>query len=592
MVTKDSGSNIGTPGDADDPTIDAGLVELVSVGDYVWYDRNRDGLQGDVADEPVVPGVTVNLLDADGNPAVLPGGAPVTTTTDENGFYAFTNLLAGVAYQVQIVKPADTMFTTEDVTHDTSNAVTSDIADSDVDTTSGIVSFVAPITGDNLGTPGDLDNPTLDAGLVELVSVGDYVWWDTNRDGLQSEGELPVGGVVVNLYDATGAQVGSTTTDPVTGFYSFNNLIGGEAYTIEFVQPDNTVFTWQNEGEDSAVDSDADPLTGRVDIVAPLTGANSLSEPDDPTWDAGFIKLVSVGDYVWVDVNRDGLQSEGEPAVEGVVVNLYDADGVLWDTTTTDADGFYSFTDLLAGADYVIEFVKPDGTSFTTALTGDDSAVDSDADVVTGKVAFTAPADGANSATEPDDPTIDAGIVQFNLTLAKVLNGSVSVTVGSEVTFTLTPHNEGPVDALAGWSVTEVVPAGMTLVSMSGTGYTCTGATCVAGAALAAGADGNPITVTVTVTSVGSARNVAYVDKAPTDVPETNPLGPPPGPGTDTSTTTTDNDADASLVVTAQALAHTGTDAAPIVGLGIGLLLVGGLLLVVTRRRNRRTAHH
>jgi uncharacterized repeat protein (TIGR01451 family)/LPXTG-motif cell wall-anchored protein len=592
VVTKDSGSNIGTPGDADDPTIDAGLVELVSVGDYVWYDRNRDGLQGDVADEPVVPGVTVNLLDADGNPAVLPGGAPVTTTTDENGFYAFTNLLAGVAYQVQIVKPADTMFTTEDVTHDTSNAVTSDIADSDVDTTSGIVSFVAPITGDNLGTPGDLDNPTLDAGLVELVSVGDYVWWDTNRDGLQSEGELPVGGVVVNLYDATGAQVGSTTTDPVTGFYSFNNLIGGEAYTIEFVQPDNTVFTWQNEGEDSAVDSDADPLTGRVDIVAPLTGANSLSEPDDPTWDAGFIKLVSVGDYVWVDVNRDGLQSEGEPAVEGVVVNLYDADGVLWDTTTTDADGFYSFTDLLAGADYVIEFVKPDGTSFTTALTGDDSAVDSDADVVTGKVAFTAPADGANSATEPDDPTIDAGIVQFNLTLAKVLNGSVSVTVGSEVTFTLTPHNEGPVDALAGWSVTEVVPAGMTLVSMSGTGYTCTGATCVAGAALAAGADGNPITVTVTVTSVGSARNVAYVDKAPTDVPETNPLGPPPGPGTDTSTTTTDNDADASLVVTAQALAHTGTDAAPIVGLGIGLLLVGGLLLVVTRRRNRRTAHH
>ena len=59
----------------------------------------------------MVAGVTVNLLDADGNPAVLPGGAPVTTTTNAAGFYSFTNLVAGVTYQVQFVKPADTIFT-------------------------------------------------------------------------------------------------------------------------------------------------------------------------------------------------------------------------------------------------------------------------------------------------------------------------------------------------------------------------------------------------------------------------------------------------------------------------------------------------
>ena len=60
-----------------------------------------------------------------------------------------------------------------------------------------------------------------------------------------------------------------------------------------------------------------------------------------------------MGDYVWMDTNRNGIQDAGEPPVSGVTVNLYTADGSLWDTTTTDNTGFYSFTDLLAGVQYV-----------------------------------------------------------------------------------------------------------------------------------------------------------------------------------------------------------------------------------------------
>lgn len=89
---------------------------------------------------------------------------------------------------------------------------------------------------------------------------------------------------------------------------------------------------------------------------------------------------------------------------------------------------------------------------------------DSDADFGTGKVTFTAPATGNNSATQPDDPTIDAGLVLFNLILDKKLVSSPRVQVGDNVTFTLTPHNEGPANALAGWSVTEVLPEGWELV--------------------------------------------------------------------------------------------------------------------------------
>ena len=563
----------------DNPTIDAGFVELVSIGDYVWYDRNRDGQQGDVAVEPVVPEVVVNLYAADGETLIA------STSTDEHGFYSFTDLLAGETYVVEFVPPADTILTTQDATGDASNDVETDTTDSDADPATGRVTVVAPATGEN--STSEPDNPTIDAGLIELVSIGDYVWLDTNRDGLQSEGEPVVADVVVNLYDADGELVDSTTTDEA-GFYSFTDLIGGETYTVEFVKPEGTAFTTQNvtDGDDT-LDSDAAPATGKVVVVAPLTGDNSVDEPDDPTIDAGLVTLVSVGDYVWFDTNRDGLQSDGEEPVSGVVVNLYDADGVLVGTTTTDDDGFYVFTDLLAGADYTIEFVKPAGSAFTTDLAGD-AALDSDADLVTGKVNFTAPATGTNSATTPDDPTIDAGLLKYNLRLAKVLQTTGAIHTGDQVSFLLTPHNDGPVDALAGWSVTEVLPTGLTFVSMSGTGYTCTGTTCVAGTVLAAGFDGPEITVVATVTGSGAQRNVAYVDKAPGDGDEVVPLGPVPAAGTDTGSTPTDNDAQADLVVTDATLPHTGADPLPILTVGLGLLVAGGMILLLLRRTPRR----
>ncbi|MBK9156825.1 MAG: hypothetical protein IPM11_01620 [Micropruina sp.] len=41
---------------------------------------------------------------------------------------------------------------------------------------------------------------TLDFGSYDApVSIGDYVRWDANRDGLQSATELPVAGVKVDL---------------------------------------------------------------------------------------------------------------------------------------------------------------------------------------------------------------------------------------------------------------------------------------------------------------------------------------------------------------------------------------------------------
>lgn len=267
-------------------------------------------------------------------------------------------------------------------------------------------------------------------------------------------------------------------------------------------------------------------------------------------------ELVSIGDRTWWDHDRDGQQGAGESAAPGVPVTLYAADGTtVVATTVTDASGWYAFTDLTPSTPYVVEFGRPAGeaVAFTEQDAGGDGG-DSDADRTTGRVAVTTPAQGANSG-EPeraDDPTIDAGYVQLNLVIAKELTTAGPFTAGQSVTFALMPSNEGPSDALAGWSVSDVLPVGLTLTSMSGDGYTCdlATATCTSASSLASGATGGAVTVVATIDAgfTGRAHNVAYVSPSPQEVPETNPLVVPTT-GTTTSTTPTDNDAEAELTV-------------------------------------------
>ena len=49
----------------------------------------------------------------------------------------------------------------------------------------------------------------------------------------------------------------------------------------------------------------------------------------------GFVKPASLGDYTWMDVNRDGIQDADEPALPGVTVTLTYEDG----SAVTDASG-------------------------------------------------------------------------------------------------------------------------------------------------------------------------------------------------------------------------------------------------------------
>lgn len=121
-----------------------------------------------------------------------------------------------------------------------------------------------------------------------------------------------------------------------------------------------------------------------------------------------------LGDYVWWDLNRDGVQNAfkgaDEPVARGVTVKLSGTDDLgnpVSLETTTDDDGKYVFEQLRAsnGDGYTVTFVKPAGSEFTAPLAGGDTSLDSNAAVDTGASAPTVL--GANAR----DYTIDAGLL-------------------------------------------------------------------------------------------------------------------------------------------------------------------------------------
>ena len=78
-------------------------------------------------------------------------------------------------------------------------------------------------------------------------------------------------------------------------------------YTIRFELLNNYFFTNKGIGSDPSKDSDADISTGITDIIV-LTQSSNINNID-----AGMYRLGELGDFVWQDLNKNGLQDSGEP---------------------------------------------------------------------------------------------------------------------------------------------------------------------------------------------------------------------------------------------------------------------------------------
>ena len=202
-----------------------------------------------------------------------------------------------------------------------------------------------------------------------LITIGDYVWRDADADGIQDPSEAGLGGVTVELWDPAKTTLLATTVTNVTGYWALPGA-AGTSYRIRVPSPDQP--SPMGAGANPALDSDLNPSGADV-------GFSNVFTPGTSTVDVDAGLFMAVGDFVWDDVNSNGVQDPGEPGIAGATVQLWNAaKNKLVNQAMTDASGRYRLLVPEPGS-YRVRVLVPSGfTGFSPKDVGASDELDSD----------------------------------------------------------------------------------------------------------------------------------------------------------------------------------------------------------------------
>lgn len=256
-------------------------------------------------------------------------------------------------------------------------------------------------------------------GTVEYIKAGDPV---TYTYTVTNTGDTPLGSVGVNDNKCVPALYASGDTNP-------NNTLLDLTETWIFTCTATISINTTNVATVTGTPTDGNGV--------PLAGIPPVQDEDDAVVQLGG----SIGDLVWWDINDNGVQGAGEPGIPGVEVKL---SGPVNQTTTTDANGIYTFSNLPPGS-YTVSIPAAEfGAGGTLEnWTGSpqnvppDDTKDSDADPVT-QIANVVLLQGQN------DPTIDFGFdLPSSYVITKQFAGFEPFAEGEAISFTIRITNTG-----------------------------------------------------------------------------------------------------------------------------------------------------
>jgi hypothetical protein len=363
----------------------------ITVGDLVWNDVDADGVRD--GNEPGMGGVVVQLWN-DARNMLLD-----QTTTSAAGIYTLEAPGAG-NYRMRVVLPLiSDGFSPKD-------AVADDLVDSDINPSGVAIGFTDTIT--LLG--GTIGITNIDAGIVRApIALGNRVWNDIDADGIQDFAEPGIAGIVVQLWnDAKTLNLRSIATD-AAGAYQLL-APGPGSYRIRVIKAGADTFSPKDAGASDALDSDVNPAgvdASFTDVLVVSVASNDI--------DGGIVRApIAVGNFVWNDLDRNGVQNGGEPGLGSVSVQLWNADrNQVLDSTTTSASGFYTLQAPGPG-DYRVRVVLPTAQdAFSPKDTPPSDLLDSDINptgVLTGFTDIYTFGSGVISTTN-----IDGGIIATTL---------------------------------------------------------------------------------------------------------------------------------------------------------------------------------
>ncbi len=295
----------------------------ITLAGTVYYDQNINN-NLDVGEQGIV-NVKLKLLQFDGTQWVATGQS---TTTDAQGNYKFTGLLPG-DYRVAEVQPSGYLS-----------------VGSQVGTVEGAAdgTSIDPDTLSEIQLVGGQDGIHYNFGECLPASVAGKVWADTNGDCVyQPQTDIPLAGVQIDLLDAQGHFIRSTTTNS-QGQYQFDGLVPG-TYGVFEHQPAGYFQGMDFVGSVGGLNSVEDTIT-QIVLGSDVHGANYDFCEELPA---------SVGGKVWADPQGDCVFGPQDLPLAGVQIDLLNSQGQTVATTTTDGQGKYKFENLAPGTYSVFE---------------------------------------------------------------------------------------------------------------------------------------------------------------------------------------------------------------------------------------------
>jgi protocatechuate 3,4-dioxygenase beta subunit len=437
---------VGSPTQTTNVTgVNFGNAPLPLIAGTKFNDANANGVQD--AGEGPLAGVVIYLDTNNDNIRQTGGGGEPSTTTSSTGKWAFTNLAPG-NYTVREVPGAGTACTKP----------SPNFAECE---------FPVTLAAGQASVGNSFGNTTTGA-------ITGTKFEDNNADGVRDNGEGGLSGVTiyadVNDNDARDAGEPSTTTAG-NGSYTLNVIPGG--YTIREELP---------AGYECSVGTigDFDTCEREATVAASGTSANN---------NFGNFRRASISGLKFNDPNGNGTQDVGEDPIAGVTIYLDGSNGrpandqfdpadpenslPAETSTTTDASGNYSFTNLLPG-NYTVREVPPTGTlctfpggtdasceyNFTPLASGVNSTGNNFGNSAPGSISGTKFEDlNANGSKDGDEGPL------ANVTIYVDANDNDALDTGEASTTT---------DALGNWTLNNIPAGTRTVREVQPTDYTCT----------------------------------------------------------------------------------------------------------------------
>jgi uncharacterized repeat protein (TIGR01451 family) len=346
-----------------------------------------------------------------------------------------------------------------------------------------------------VGNGGSLSGTGVPQDLLIEVSVptppggtiGDFVWRDTNKNGIQECGELGINGVTVQLYQnsiAPGNLVATTVTGPApagyttnfplacqeNGYYQFTGLQPGNyIVVIPAGQPvlNGLTLTLPLQGPDRTVDSNG--LGGTPGYIATANVNVPTVTTVDETIDFGFFAPINPATTLTTKSVSPGTTVEVNTIVTVVVTETNTGDSPITNITVAGGGACTTFTPAN------VPSLSPGASVDFTCTFNSGNASGSWSAAASGADADGHPAPSTNESTSGNFIVIHPATTLTT----KSVSPATTVEPNTNITVVVTEKNTGDstitnINVAGGGSCASFTPANISLAAGASQDFTCT----------------------------------------------------------------------------------------------------------------------